>query len=151
MNEEKLTKDPIRRGLAIFALFFVAELAAEVTEVTDAGRVFVSGGASFKSRTVSVTEYPLPAEPMFWLDATATNSWEFNAQGEILKIPSKSASSRYLTSEGSDIIAENYSNKLWYDSVGGKKIRKPAIAPAGDGINGPSIDFGDKGSRHSHF
>ena len=151
MNKGTVAQNMIRCGSVVFFVLFAAELAAEVTEVADAGRVFVSGGESFKSRTVSVTEYPLQEEPMFWLDATATNSWEFNAQGEILKIPSKSASSRYLTSEGSDIIAENYSNKLWYDSVKGSKIRKPTLDPVDDGLNGSCIDFGERGSRKVLF
>ena len=132
-------------------VFLCSEAYGEETNVSSLGRVFVSSDATFDTSTEAISEYPLQTEPMFWIDANETNSWEFNDAGEILKIPSKSSSSRYLTSKGEEIIYQNYSHNLWYDSVTYSKIKKPSLAPAGDGANGFCVDFGERNSRKVLF
>ena len=135
----------------IVMMLFSGQSLADVTQVSSAGRVYISSGASFQTHTESVEEYPLQVEPMFWLDASMTNSWKFNDQGEILEIPSRSASARYLTSRGEDIVYQNYSQNLWYDSVTYSKIKKPSLSPAGNGIKGSYVDFGEPNSRKVLF
>ena len=134
----------VRSVIAAFMAFSpvsCAMLLADIVEVSDTGRMFVSSGSAFKTVTTSVEEFPLTVEPVYWLDASDTASWEFTDDGEILKIPSKSDSSRYLTSRSDEIVYTNYSNNLWWNAVTASKLRKPKLAPADNGLTGPYVDF----------
>ena len=85
----------VRSVIAAFMAFLpvsCAMLLADIVEVSDTGRMFVSSGSAFKTVTTSVEEFPLTVEPVYWLDASDTASWEFTDDGEILKIQMNPAS-----------------------------------------------------------
>ena len=124
------------------AILPAGAVSADIVEVSTAGRIFVSTDTSIKTKTAVVDEYPLAVEPAYWLDASDSDDWEFDSAGGIVKIPSKSASSRYLTSQSDEIAYANYSQNLWYNAVTAAKLKKPTLAAADHGLKGPYIDFG---------
>ena len=111
--------------------------------VTDNHRTFITNNVKFVSSTASVANYPIAIQPMYWLDCKDSSSWTVGADDVVTKIPSKSASNRYLTANANEIIATNYGQyELWYRKKANGKLRAPVLTDSDGTLKGPYLDFG---------
>ena len=111
--------------------------------VTDNYRTFITNNVKFVSSTASVANYPIATQPMYWLDCKDSSSWTVGADEVVTKIPSKSASNRYLTANANEIIATNYGQyELWYRKKANGKLRAPVLTDSDGTLKGPYLDFG---------
>ena len=134
-------------ALAIPLLCAAATVHAEYegytsVTVTDNYRTFVTNNIKFVSSTASRTAYPIATQPMYWLDCTDTSTWTIGNNNAVTKIPSKSASDRYLTATSSEIIAGNYPYSLWYNKKANANLRAPVLTDSDGVLKGPYLDFG---------
>lgn len=128
--------------------------------ITNACRTFLGTSTVYRTgSTKSFAELPetLKASLMFAFDCMNTNGWEFNASGEVLKIPNLVSTGvhadRFLTIKTADVVDPYYFSayKIYYKNAssctaGAFVDRDP------DGVlNGPYIDFGFVGSMKGLF
>ena len=138
----------LARALALPLLCAAAAAHAEYEgytseTVSDRYRTFVTNSVRFASSTASRAAYPIATQPMYWLDCTDTSTWTIGSNNAVTKIPSKTASDRYLTAKSSEIEDTVYGQyKLWYNKKANGKLRGPVLTDSDGVLKGPYLDFG---------
>jgi len=102
--------------------------------VSDALRLPLAESAMLTASAPVQTEFPTGLDtPLFWLDASTTNGWEFGADGAVKKLPSRGGVTTYLSSELVDSVK----------AIGWLKNMKPPVwHEVDDRLGLPSVDFG---------
>ena len=133
--------------VAVAALAVSLAFAADYSgysqiSVTDNYRTFITNNVKFVSSTASMVNYPIATQPMYWLDCKDSASWTVGSGNAVTKIPSKSSGDRYLTANFSEVVAENYSYRLWYNKKANGNLRAPVLTDSDGTLKGPYLDFG---------
>lgn len=142
------------KALVCSVLAAVASAVCADVEFANVCQQYVSSDVVFTAQTPKQVDFPSDVgTPIFWLDCSCTNGWTFNAEGGVLKLPSKvPGSTRYLTSDKNDPNFENFSWKCWgypnqYAVRDPKWVEPPVFTAPSDGLAGYGVlDFGDQGS-----
>ena len=123
---------------SLMVLAMCAATTAAVGAENSYYHVFATNGSVFSVATVRQTSYPSGvAEPMFWLDCSQTNGWEFS-DGAVTKATSR-VGSRYLTATGTRPFTK----------FSGNIMNKPLWTE--DAAVGGVLDFGLQGSGRGMF
>ena len=126
----------MKKSLMALATWGAATVAAGAAD--SYYHAFATNGSVFSVATARQTSYPSGvAEPVFWLDCSQTNGWEFS-DGEVTKVTSR-VGDRYLTATGTRPFTK----------FNGNVMNKPLWTE--DAAVGGVLDFGSQGSGRGMF
>ena len=131
-------KTTVRVKVAVSAALVAVSAFGGGLTVSDSACLQMGESGTLTASAPALTELPSGlGTPLFWLDASMTNGWEFGENGEVKKIPSRGEITACLSSE-----VEGCRSIGWL-----QYMMAPVWHEVDDHLGFPSVDFGEIGSR----